>query len=68
MKQRFYIRNYGDERWYIFMGNEAMETCGGGLLVGNVGYKEAAEVFVKQYTQSFNDMVDVEDLQITESL
>ena len=68
MKQRFYIRNYGDDRWYVFMGNEAMAEIGGGLKVADVGYKEAAETVVRQYTQQFNDMVASEDLTITESL
>ena len=68
MKQRFYYRNYEPGRYHVFMGNEAMQEIGSGLLVQEVGYEEAAKSTVREYTRLFNDMVASEDLTIEEVL
>lgn len=68
MKQRFYYRNYEPGRWHVFMGNEAMADIGGGVLVQEVGYEEAAQGVVRDYTRLFNDMVTAEESTITESI
>jgi hypothetical protein len=61
MNQRFYVRNYDhDDRWYVFMGNEAMEAQGSGVLVREVGYRFVAEDTAKEYTRLFNRMLEDE--------
>lgn len=68
MKQRFYYITNDPNRWHVYMGSEAMQLIGGGLHIVECGYEEIAQAIVRQYTQQFNDMVDAEDSQITESV
>jgi hypothetical protein len=63
-QQRFYIRNWDSgapgSRWYVFMGDATIEAQGKGILVQEVGYREAAEQQKAFYTEQFNRMVQNE--------